>query len=60
MTVQNPTYVLLNTSRVTGDKLTFTDYGFAALILTAVATSAVADQQQWSTLIFYNPKHDNY
>ena len=48
MLVQTPTYVLMNTSRVTGDNLTKTDYAFAGIMLTAIATSAVADQQQWS------------
>ena len=50
MLVQSPTYVLMNTSRITGDNLKTSDYIFAGIMLAAVATSAVADQQQWSNI----------
>ena len=48
MLVQSPSYVLMNTARITGDHLAISDYVFAGLMLTSVVVSAVADQQQWS------------
>ena len=46
-----PTYVLLLTTRLTGEGLTTLDLIFSSAITVLIALSATADQQQWSEYI---------
>ena len=55
MSITFPTYVLLISSKVTGEGLDGLDIGFSQGLVGLVMIAAIADQQQWSKLILKAP-----